>query len=106
MPHAARRMRSSSALLTLPILFALGGCAGLETGWPFGRQTDSPGPTVVALEPDPTVWCYRTLGQPDCYATEQPQFASRLLGAFIRTSGELIPANAPAQAAPTPQVIN
>lgn len=103
MPQSFRIFR---AALALPVLAALGGCAGLETGWPFGKQTDSPGATIVALEHDPTVWCYRTIGQPDCYATEQKQFASRLLGAFIRKDGELIQANAPSQAAPTPQIPN
>lgn len=92
-------------LLALPLLASLAGCAGFDSSWLTGEKPAG-GPQIVALEQDPTVWCYRTIGQPDCYATEQPQYASRLLGAFIRRGGELIPAAAAAQAAPTPQVAN
>jgi hypothetical protein len=98
----AQSSRVFSFMLILPVFATLGGCAGFDGDWLRGKKPAA-GPTIVALEQDPTVWCYRTLGQPDCYATEQPNESARLLGAFIRKNGELIPADAPAQAAPTPQ---
>lgn len=87
MPHTAPvSMPRLGFGLAAAALVLLNGCAAIEKAWPFGETAAAPHSTFTALETDPTVWCYRTLAAPDCYATEQPQFAGRLLGAFIRTA--------------------
>ena len=45
----------------------------LKKGW-FSARTNAPAP--------PTLWCYRTLGVPDCYDRPQPGRAEQLLGAY------------------------
>jgi hypothetical protein len=116
MPQTEPFRRPAGPALVITAVLALGGCAALSDSWPFARKDVRTGSQIAVLEHDPTVWCYRTIGQPDCYATEQRQYASRLLGAFIRTGGELVPAlpsskataDAPtaAASAPTPTVAN
>ncbi len=29
------------------------------------------------------LWCYSTLAEPMCYAEEQPQYRTRLIGAYV-----------------------
>ena len=66
------RHLNAAPFLTVLIL---SGCPLLEPPTPpsrFGQQAyDGP------------IWCYRTLGAPECYAEEQPQFASRLIGSYV-----------------------
>jgi hypothetical protein len=80
--------RRAAPLLTV---VAVSACPLLEPPPPPARY----GP--VAQEG--TLWCYKTLGTPECYAEEQPQFASRLIGSYVERP--LPPA--PSQPAPSPR---
>ena len=72
-------------------VLVLSGCPLLEPPPPPARF----GP--VAYEGP--IWCYRTLGAPECYAEEQPQFASRLIGSYVER-----PLPPPAAPAPAPRI--
>ena len=58
-----------------------------------------PQPRFGQMAYDGPVWCYRTLGAPECYAEEQPQFASRLIGSYVE-----LPPPPPPRLAPSPSV--
>jgi hypothetical protein len=86
--HSIFSCPRTASLLTVLIVSA---CPMLESPPPPARY----GP--VAYEG--ALWCYRTLGAPECYAEEQPQFASRLIGSYVERPLPL----APSQPAPNPR---
>jgi hypothetical protein len=45
-------------------------------GVKLGLQDPAPAEDPAKL---PEVWCYRTIGKPDCYATPQPDMQDRLI---------------------------
>jgi hypothetical protein len=69
-------MRGIANALFLFCLSALAGCGALpdlpwmESGAPTERTADAP------------IYCYGTLADPDCYATPQAGWNSRLIGFY------------------------
>ena len=61
-------MKHLTRFLTLSCLVAIGGCTPFGHGW-FGRGSETP--RLATNLPAHESWCYKTLGQIDCYPGPQ-----------------------------------